>query len=189
MSIIVLPTTWVDNQVLTASALNGEFQAIVTDYNGGITNANISNAAAISLSKLDGTFPSGPIVGTTDTQTLTNKTLTAPILNKPTVNASVQAVQVMSAQALDGSTANIFTRTLAGSETFTQSNFVAGQVFMVEVKQGSGSTYTVTWFSGVTWVTNGATAPVQTTVSNGFTTYGFRCYGTNLFYGYLVGSN
>ncbi len=94
----------------------------------------------------------------------------------------------MAAQALDGSTANIFTRTLAGSEVFTQSNFTAGQCFLVEVKQGSGTSYTVTWFSTVTWITAGAAAPVQTTTTNGITTYGFRCTGSNTFYGYLVAS-
>lgn len=52
MSIISRVTTWSDNQVLTASALNGEFNNIVNDYNGGITNANISASAAIGWSKV-----------------------------------------------------------------------------------------------------------------------------------------
>lgn len=95
----------------------------------------------------------------------------------------------MGAQALDGSASNIFTRTLAGSEVFTQSGFSTGQVFMAKVKQGSGTTYTVTWFATVTWITTGATAPVQTTTSNGYTTYGFVCTGANTFDGYLVGTS
>lgn len=52
MSVISRVTTWSDNQVLTASALNGEFNNILNDYNGAITNANISAAAAISESKI-----------------------------------------------------------------------------------------------------------------------------------------
>lgn len=108
---------------------------------------------------------------------------------KPTFVGTIQTVTAMGAQALDGSTANVFTRTLAGSETFTQSNFSTGQCFMAEVKQGSGTSYTVTWFAGVTWVTSGGTAPVQTTISNGYTTYGFRCTGSNTFLGYLIGTN
>lgn len=60
---------------------------------------------------------------------------------------------------------------------------------MVIVKQGSGTTYVNTWFSGVTWVTAGATAPTQTTVTNGYTTYGFICTGASAYLGFLVGSN
>lgn len=188
-AIISVPTTWSDGQILTANALNGAFTTIYNDYDGNITDANISATAAIATSKISATFPSGSIVGTTDTQVLTNKTITGGILNKPTIDASIQNISTMAAQALDGSAANIFTRTLGGSETFTQSNFSTGQVFIVIVKQGSGTTYTIAWFSGVTWVTTGATAPIQTTVSNGFTTYGFICTGSNTFSGYLVGSN
>lgn len=76
MSTIARLTTWVDNQLLTAADLNGEFNNILNDYNGGITNANISASAAIATSKINATFPSGTIVGTTDTQTLTNKRIT-----------------------------------------------------------------------------------------------------------------
>lgn len=121
---------------------------------------------------------------------LTDETGTgkAVFASKPTFIGTIQTVTAMAAQALDGSTGNVFTRTLAGSETFTQSNFSTGQFFIVEVTQGSGTTYTVTWFSGVTWVTSGAAAPTQTVTSNGITTYGFRCTGSNTFLGYLVGT-
>jgi len=102
------------------------------------------------------------------------------------ISATYAAISAMGAQAIDGSLANTFTRTLAASEVFTQSNFSTGQYFMVKVRQGSGTSYTVTWFSGITWITTGAVAPVQTTTSNGYTTYGFLCTGTNTFDGYLV---
>lgn len=80
MAIINLSTTWSDNQVLTASALNGNFNDIVNDYNGNITNANISPTAAIATSKINTTFPSGTIVGTTDVQTISNKRITRRVV-------------------------------------------------------------------------------------------------------------
>lgn len=52
MAIISLGTTWADGQILTAAALNGNFSTIVNDYNGDITDANISGTAAILESKL-----------------------------------------------------------------------------------------------------------------------------------------
>lgn len=106
--------------------------------------------------------------------------------DKPTFKGTIQTITAVAAQAFDGSTGNMFTRTLAASETFTQSNFSTGQNFIVRVKQGSGTSYTVTWWSGITWITSGGTAPTQTTTSNGYTTYGFTCTGSNTFDGYLV---
>ncbi len=186
------------------------FSGIIAPANGGTGIAN-NNASTVTISgnfattlTVTGatgvTLPtSGTLYGTASgsisssqlATSLSDETGTgkATFATKPTFIGTVQTVTAMAAQALDGATANVFTRTLAGSETFTQSNFSTGQIFMVEVTQGSGTTYTVTWFSGVTWVTSGATAPVQTVTSNGVSTYGFRCTGTNTFLGYLVGSN
>ena len=141
------------------------------------------------------TITNGTHSGTNSGDNATNSTYTTLATTIATANSwtatqtfqkIVNTVTAMGAQALDGSTANVFTRTLGASETFTQSNFTTGQCFMVEVKQGSGTSYTVTWFAGVTWITSGATAPVQTTTTNGITTYGFRCTGSNTFLGYLI---
>jgi hypothetical protein len=109
--------------------------------------------------------------------------------DKPQFLGTRHTITVMAAQAVDGSLGNVFTRTLAASETFTQSNISAGQTIIVIVRQGSGTSYGVTWWSGITWETVGGAAPTQTTTSNGYTTYGFLCTGTNTFIGYLVGTN
>lgn len=166
----------------TGDQTNISGNAATVTINANLTGAVTSSGNATSL----GSFSSANLLSA-----LTDETGTGvSVFNaKPTFVGTIQTVTAMGAQALDGSTANVFTRTLAASETFTQSNFSTGQCFMVEVKQGSGTSYTVTWFSGVTWVTSGATAPVQTTTTNGFTTYGFRCTGSNAFLGYLVGTN
>ena len=76
MGVVVLPTTFVDGVIPTAAQFNGDFQALANEFNGNITNANISASAAIATSKIATTFPSGTVVGTTDTQTLTNKRIT-----------------------------------------------------------------------------------------------------------------
>lgn len=52
MATISRLTTWNTGDTLTAAALNAEFNNILNDYNGGITNANISGSAAIAYSKL-----------------------------------------------------------------------------------------------------------------------------------------
>lgn len=106
--------------------------------------------------------------------------------DKPTFKGTIQTSTAVAASAFDGSTGNMFTRTLTSSQTFTQSNFSTGQNFIVVLTQGSGTTYNPTWWSGITWVTSGGTPPTMTTTSNGITTYGFTCTGSNTFLGYLV---
>lgn len=160
-------------------SITGNAATVTTNAN--LTGAVTSSGNATSL----GSFSSANLLGALTDETGTGKAVFA---SKPTFIGTVQTVTAMGAQAIDGSAGNVFTRTLAAGETFTQSNFTTGQFFIVEVTQGSGTTFTVTWFSGVTWVTSGATAPVQTTTSSGITTYGFRCTGTNTFLGYLVGT-
>src|SRR4030043_658086 len=44
--------TWGTSDTLTAADLNAEFNNIINDYNGNITNANSSASAAIAYSKL-----------------------------------------------------------------------------------------------------------------------------------------
>lgn len=52
MGLVTLPTTFVDGVVPTAAQFNGDFNAIVNEFNGSITNANISASAAIAESKI-----------------------------------------------------------------------------------------------------------------------------------------
>jgi hypothetical protein len=105
LATISLQTTWSDGQNLTASALNGNFTTIVNDYNGSITNANISASAAIATSKISATFPSGSIIGTTDTQTLTNKRITRRTVSvtntstSVTINSDTTDMHITTAQA------------------------------------------------------------------------------------------
>ncbi len=115
----------------------------------------------------------------------------SPTLNNPTINGSLQGVI-----ALTGTTpnidltaqANIFTLLLTGDTTFTATSNTK-KIFMVEVQQDASTAYTTTWFSGITWVTSGGTAPTMTSTLSGYTTFGFRCTALNTYLGYLIGSN
>lgn len=149
------------------------------------------------LTLLLNVFTSAGVLDTTKvadlatSQTWTNKTLTSPTVNTPTIKSATQTVVSLSGTTptVNLNNGNVFTLTMTGNTTWSASNAVAGQFFIVEVTQGSGTTYTNTWFNTVTWVTSGGTAPVQTTTSNGVTTYGFRCTGVGTYLGYLVGTN
>lgn len=59
MSTITKPYTFASGAVIYAAEHNSNFDTIYTDYNGGITNANISATAAIAYSKLSGVAASG----------------------------------------------------------------------------------------------------------------------------------
>lgn len=122
MATITLPTTFQDNTVPTASQFNGDFNAIVNDYNGGITDANIAAGAAIDVTKL-----SSSVVSLTGTQTVTNKRITKRVLSQssgsaPAPDADSYDVFCITALAIDCA---------LGAPTGTPTN---GQTLVVRIK-------------------------------------------------------
>lgn len=59
MAVIVKPFTFAAGALVIASEHNSNYDTIITDYNGNITNANISASAAITITKLSGVAASG----------------------------------------------------------------------------------------------------------------------------------
>ena len=64
MSTIVKPNTFSSGSVIVASQHNSNFDTIYDDYNGGITNANLSASAAIADTKLAQLSTAGKIATT-----------------------------------------------------------------------------------------------------------------------------
>lgn len=103
--------------------------------------------------------PAGTIVGTSDSQTLTNKTTEALVLNNG-YTEEVFALGTTGSIALNPVNGSIQTSALTGNPTFTDS-LAAGQSIVLMLT--NGSSYTVTWPT-VRWVTaSGNLAPALTT--------------------------
>lgn len=178
----------------------------MSDYNGGITNANISGSAAIAYSKLAltgeilnadinasaaiavskiATGLTGDLVGTSDSQTLSGKTLT-----KPTINGSISAYTTDSDGAtvtFDMAESNVHTVTLGGNRTLALSNTSAGQPFIIRLVQDGTGSRTVTWFSTIKWT--GGLAPTLTTTAAKTDVFGFLCTSAGNYDGYVIGQN
>jgi len=181
---------WESGQTLTASDLNAEFDGILTEFNGGVDNSNIASDAAIATSKINTTFPSGTIVGTTDTQTMTNKTLTSPTLNAPTISAPIATITTVdygATSTFNLATGNgpIYNLTLAGNPTLAISNSSVGKVFIVRIIQDGTGSRTVTWFSTIKWTDS--VVPTLTTTASRWDVFGFICTATNTYDGFIIG--
>jgi hypothetical protein len=148
-------------------------------------SGNIDGAAAQKA------IPSGTVVGTTDTQTLTNKTLTSPTLTTATAtgitlnDGYTEEVFAVSGTtpALSPTDGSIQTWTLSGNSTPTAGTWAAGQSITLMVDDGTART--ITWTSlAVTWETGNGNPP--TLATTGYTVITLWKVSTTI-YGAAVG--
>lgn len=147
-----------ESQTLTNKTISADSNTL-----SGIAASSfvLSNASGnIDGSAAQKAIPSGTVVGTSDTQTLTNKTIEAGTLT----NGYTEEVYAVSGTtpALSPTNGSIQTWTLSGDSTPTAGTWASGQSMTLMVDDGTSRT--ITWSSlAVTWKTDGGIAPTLNT--------------------------
>lgn len=173
MASVTRTTTWVDNQVLSASALNGEFNNLLNALN--IVNADVAAGAGIVESKITFSGSGHGHAGGTDGKLLLlpTQTYTPSASGTATLDLSLYKRHVITMPA--------------GNITIALSGATTTEPFIVEIIQDSVGSRTITWFTTIKWA--GGSAPTLTTTANKKDTFGFIVTGTGTYDGYVVGQN
>jgi hypothetical protein len=124
------------------------------------------------------TAPTGDVVGTTDTQGLTNKTLTNPTVTNY-VESVVAIGTVSSAHTLVLTSGTVQTATLTASTacTFTMPTATAGKSFILILKQAASTGNGTATFTGVKYNVLGT--PTMTATAGKMDIFSFVADGTN----------
>jgi hypothetical protein len=147
------------------------------------TAANAQTLTNKTIAYADNTLTG--VVGTTATQTLTNKTIEAGTFTNG-YTEEVATANTGAAYTIDLTGGSVQVLTLTASCTFTFPTATAGRGFILLLKQDATGSRTATWPAAVKWPSG--TAPTITSTASKLDKYVFTADGTN-WYGSNAGQN
>ena len=196
MGLIVDPNSLTNGTTADAAQVEAKIDTIYSEFNGSISNANISGSAAIAYSKLNltGAIVNADLAGSIATTQISGTAVTLSgsqtLTGTKTLAATVQTITAAS----DGATVtfnlslgNIHTVTLGGNRTLALSNASTGQAFVVILIQDGTGSRLATWFSGISWP--GGVVPTLTTTASKRDVFGFITTATDTYLGFIVGQS
>lgn len=181
-------TAWAGKTAPTGDAVGTTDTQILSNKTISVDDNTLSGIAASSFvlsnasGNIDGSvaqkaIPTGVVVGTTDTQTLSNKTVVA--LKETKV--------AMAANDVDLSLGDYFTKTISTTTAFTVSNVPStGTATSFVLDLTNGGSATITWWSGVKWA--GGTAPTLTASGRDVLSF-FTHDGGTTWSGFILGKD
>jgi len=160
------------NKIVKGTEIDTEFNNIATAI---ATKQDYDSDLAAFAAK---TAPSGDVVGTTDTQGLTNKTLTNPTVTNY-VESVVAIGTVTSSSTISLTSGTVQTATLTASTacTFTMPTATAGKSFILLLKQAASTGNGSATFTGVKWSVAGT--PTVTATAGKMDIFSFVSDGAN----------
>ena len=189
-------SAWIAAYLPSSSYVTINTTQTLTNKTISVDDNTVSGIAASSFvlsngsGNIDGSaaqkaIPTGTVVGTSDTQTLTNKTIEAGTFTNG-YTEEVATANTGTAYTIDLANGSVQILTLTGNCTFTFPTATAGRSFIMILKQDGTGSRTVTWPAAVKWP--GGTAPTITSTASKLDKYIFTSDGTN-WYGSNAGQN
>ncbi len=164
--------------------------AVLAD--GSVAAAEVSGLATVATTGSytdltnEPTAPSGTIVGTSDTQTLTNKTVEAGTFTNG-YTEELGTASTSTSYTIDLANGSVQYLTLTGNCTYTFPTPVAGKSFTLVQKQDGTGSRTVTWPASVKWPAG--TAPTVTSTASKADKFVFTAIDSSSWLGSVAGQN